>query len=227
MFKHLPPKIVYVRHPECLHNVNRLQAIEHSIPNRESPLTERGIRQCEYTAQYLKEQESAFDAVFCSEYARTHAIPRSAGFSYTVAPQLNERDMGVWHYMPEPMIESLYPGERERLNQIGYYAYSAPEGESCGDVDARLIAFLEESERFLGIERMLISGHGVSGLCLRRLLTGETLDMWHHWHDDKEHGRMRNASVSIFEKKPGERFYQCTLFGYCPWEGREGTRVNP
>lgn len=220
MFTHLPSVIVFVRHPESMHNVRPLhELVEGGISNKTSPLTVRGEAQARYTVAHLKDTGMHFDAIFSSEYARTQAIPRHLG-AYTIVSSLNERDMGVWHRLSREAVEVRYPGEYARFATAGYYSYVPPEGESCANVDARLSAFFMDRSRFVNVNTMLLSGHGVAGMCLRRLLTNETVETWYRWHEDREGGRMQNASVSIFEKRPDEHVYTCTQFNHCPWLGK-------
>jgi len=216
----LPRVIVSLRHPQCLHNVESQTAIRNGIANRESPLTEVGKLQCGITAEYLTREFGAFDAVHCSEYRRTHTIPIAMrlGIPFQVHPHLNERDMGIWHSMLRSEIEQKHPDEWEKLRSRSthYYDLSPLEGESCANVELRLIEHLSNSVLYEGIDTVLFSGHGMSGLCLRKLLIGESADTWRRWYDAKE--RFANASVTIYERRGA--FYECTLYNHVPWEGK-------
>lgn len=211
VFAHLPQKIVYLRHPQCLHNIDPQGAIEQGIENKYSPLTLVGEAQRDITAAYLREQFAPFDAVFSSTFTRTHTIPEAAGFQATPHSLLDERSMGIWHRLPKKEVEVLHPEIVGRLKKIGYYHFQPLEGESCIHVEARLCQFLQDESHFKGFKTMLISGHGTAGLCFRKVLLDGTVKDWHSWD------RLRNASVTVYEKIDGE--FVCTLYNHVPWEG--------
>ncbi len=211
MLDQLPRRIVYTRHPECLHNVDHQGALRSGIPNRESPLTHVGELQRDITAKYLRIKFPDITAAFCSTFSRTLAIPLAAGFGSVLAtPLLDERNMGVWHTTLREDVIARYPGEEERIKAVGYYAYKAPEGESCVDVENRLTKLLRSGILGDPNTTAYISGHGISGLCLRRLLTRSSLEDWHVWKTPK------NASVSVFDRD-GD-VYVCTSYSWVPWE---------
>lgn len=213
MLGDLPRRIIYTRHPECLHNVDHQNALREGIKNRDSPLTPVGELQRDICADYLQREFPDITAAFCSTFSRTFTIPIAAGFEsiLTKTPLLDERNMGVWHTALREDVIAQYPGEEERLKEVGYYAYEAPGGESCASVEDRLSELLQS--RILGDSNTVayISGHGISGLCLRRLITGASLEDWHAWKTP------RNASVSVFDFH--ENGYVCTMYDYVPWEG--------
>ena len=213
MYEHLPSHIVYVRHPQCLHNIAHDDALRNGIENRRSPLTQLGIQQRDITSEYLKVHFDKFDAVFASTYERTHEIPIAAGLddSLVIHPLLDERSMGIWHRVPRAKVLSSFPEEEKKLKEMGYYHYSAPEGESCLDVGSRQAQFLSNRRLFLGLKTMLISGHGIAGLCFRQTLLRATVEEWHKWD------RLKNASVTVYEKH-GKSF-KCVLYNHVPWEG--------
>jgi len=213
MLAHLPKRIVYTRHPECLHNVDHQNALREGIENRNSPLTPVGELQRDITASYLQREFPDIAVALCSTFSRTHAIPHAAGYQSILreTPLLDERSMGVWHTTLREDVLARYPGEEDRIKEVGYYAYQAPEGESCASVEHRLTELLN-SEMLGDLNTVAyISGHGISGLCLRRLLTGASLEDWHSWKTP------RNASVSVFDRD-GDG-YLCTMYDSVPWEG--------
>ena len=210
----LPKCIIYTRHPQCRHNIDHNGALREGIPNRNSPLTVAGELQTQITAAYLQREFPDIDAVFCSTYLRTRALPISAGFERILSENslLDERSMGVWHKYVREYVLQRYPGEEGRIKAVGYYAYEAPEGESCLGVERRLTEMLTSNVLGDSNSTIYISGHGISGLCLRRLLTGASLDDWYSWD------RLKNASVSVYERK-GE-VYTCSRYNVVPWEGK-------
>lgn len=216
MFEHAPEIIVYARHPECLHNVAHQHAVRKRIVNRASPLTPKGEKQRDSTAEYLRTRFPEVERVFASTYERTHAIPLAtwADMPLFIDPALDERNMGIWHVMPREEVLRAYPDAEDELKANGYYHYKPPYGESCEEVEARLRHFLQTSRAIRGVRTVFFSGHGINGLCLRRVLCGGSVDDWYRWQRE-EH--LKNASVTVFEKSSGG--YRITLYNHLPWEG--------
>jgi broad specificity phosphatase PhoE len=191
-------------------------AMKQGVANRQSPLTSRGVKQRDITAEYLFKNFGSFDAVFASTYERTREIPRALGVTSQIHSHLDERSMGVWHIHPRDVLAEQIPEELERLLALGsqphdYYHYKAPEGESCPDVEQRLHQFLDDQKTFRGIDTLLISGHGIAGLCLRKALLGGTVEDWHSWD------RLKNASVTVYERR--DDAFECVLYNHVPWDG--------
>ncbi len=209
-----PRRIVFTRHPECLHNVSNDAALHRGISNRMSPLTTLGELQRDITAKYLCDEFGAFDAVYTSTYERTKTIPAAAGFgAYAIAtPELDERNMGVWHLYPRAKVLELHPNEEGRLNSVGYYAYQAPGGETCMNVERRIRQLMASDRMRQGLDTVYFSAHGISGLCLRRVLTEASLEAWHAWD------RLKNGAVCVYEQEGNA--YVCTLYNHIPWEGK-------
>jgi broad specificity phosphatase PhoE len=109
-------RIIYTRHPECLHNVDHEHALRSGVANRKSPLTTVGELQRDITAEYLRREFPSIDAVVCSTHTRTHAIPVAAGFESVLSENslLDERNMGVWHTHLRADVLKMYPGEEDR-----------------------------------------------------------------------------------------------------------------
>lgn len=215
--------IVHVRHPQCLHNVAYDQAIANGIRNQESPLTDVGREQCRITAIALKRKFGQFDFVVASMYTRTHAIPDKAGYVFGQSSYLDERSQGIWHTHGRARCAELYPEERERFKTEGFYHYRAPDGESCPDVEERIKKFFASKAIFVrrNTQKLLISGHGTAGLCLRKVLTNASVEDWHSWD------RIRNAAFSVYERVDDESF-RCVVFNEAPWLGllEEGSETN-
>jgi len=214
MWDHLPPVIVYSRHPQCEHNIDHESALARGIKNRHSPLTKAGEIQRDVTAAYLKKEFPSIDGVFCSTYHRTRTLPEAAGLANLMVEdnRLDERNMGVWHVHGSNEVLKRYPGEDSRLKEMGYYHYLAPDGETCVHVEDRHMGFLSDKQVFSDRKVMYISGHGISGLCLRKVLTGGSLEDWLAYE------RLANASVSVYQKF-GDR-YICALWNHIPWAGQ-------
>ncbi len=213
MAKSKPRRIVYTRHPICIHNISLENALAKGISNKLSPLVvPLGELQRDITAEYLRKHFGTFDAVFCSEYVRTHEIPIACGHreKIVVSTHLNERSMGVWHEFVRAEVLRLHPGEDARYRASDYYEYLAPGGETCTHVRVRLRKFIDTELPGSG-ETVYLSGHGMSGICIKPELTGTQSSL-----DDIE--RLANASVSVFELD-GDR-YHCTQWNVVPWHGK-------
>jgi broad specificity phosphatase PhoE len=178
MFDHLPELLVYTRHPECRHNVDHASVVAEGIINRHSPLTRVGEIQKQITARYLKETFGGFDLVLCSTFHRTRTIPQAAGYEFTEHSGLDERSLGAWHDLPRDVVLARHPGEDKKYQAARYYEYIAPDGEDCTAVEARQATMLFDAKLFQGVNSAYFSGHGISGLCLRRLLTRSSRDDW-------------------------------------------------
>ncbi len=225
MLKKLPRVIVYTRHPQCRHNVDHFREIERGVQNRDSELTALGKEQCTRTAEFLKSEYGAFDAVYCSEYRRTRALPEAMGLGHLVEERsdLNEWNMGIWQMMPKNQVCILHPEETERFVLEGHPKYRALYGESILDVDKRLRRLLKNEFATLNDERVYISGHGAVLLCLRRILCGHT---WARWRESTVKERPPNASVTVFERRMNETRFKCTLLNYVPWIRELGEGVT-
>lgn len=213
----LPKVIVMTRHPQSMHNVIAQTALKRGIPNKESPLTEVGEEQRDITAAYLRSRFT-FDTVYASEYSRTHAIPlaMSAGHRLQVYSHLNERNMGIWHTIPREIIEVKYPDQVALHATTDYYDLHPLQGESCAMVESRQMEWLSDESVHRGNQCVYVSGHGISGLCFRRLLTGESVGAWHWWRTKESNQRLGFASVTVYERRGP--FYICTLYNHMPWE---------
>ena len=217
MFSHLPARIVYVRHPQCIHNLGFSAydaALAHGISNKNSPLTERGEIQKQHTADFLKETFGDFDATFASDFLRAQTIPQALGKTFVVDARLGERWHGQLHERGSVFFAE-FPDEKEAYD-TDYYHYRAPGGESCLEVEARLQDFLSDQQLFVNRQTILLSGHGISGLCLRKLLMDGSLEDWRRWHASSE-DRLRNASVTVYQRH-GD-YYDLTLLNHVPCNG--------
>lgn len=210
MFSHIPDRIVYLRHPQSLHNIAYDEAIK-TIANRDSPLTSLGEKQMKITAEYLLQRFGKFDRVFASQYLRAQTIPSFADFDFIVDELLNERNQGLMHEMGPKAFFEKFPDELVKIKE-SYYHYRAPGGETCEDVERRQLDFLLQSGVFAGCDSVLLSGHGISGKCFRKILTKASIADWHSWSN------LFNASVSVYERRGID--FVCTEYNHIPWAGQ-------
>jgi broad specificity phosphatase PhoE len=229
MFSHLPPLIVYTRHPQCVHNLGIAEytrLVQSGASNKASALTDRGLKQAVYTAEYLKRVFGTFDLTFASDFTRTHAIPLELGSDFVIDTRIGERWHGQLHEQGNPFFEK-FPEERE-LWKADYYNYKAPGGESCPEVEARISDFLLDRKLFADARSMLVSSHGISGLCFRKVLLEASVEDWHNWHQSKV-DRLGNASVTVYKRLPDGK-YEIIIYNHLPWteyldEEAEGTEA--
>lgn len=210
MAAHLPETIVYVRHPECSHNVDYDEAVK-TCTTFDSPLTPLGEKQMKIISEYLLQKFGSFDKVFASAFYRAQTIPSFADFDFVVDGLLNERNQGLLHEIGPKAYFERFPEDKEKVEEA-YYHYLAPGGETCLDVEARALKFLSNQDLFLDCKTILISGHGVAGKCFRKVLTGASEKDWHAWD------RLHNASVSVYQKQVDG--FVCTEYNYVPWAGQ-------
>jgi hypothetical protein len=115
MFSHLPDTIVYVRHPECVHNISYAEAtkaLQSGISNKASPITDRGRLQCWFTAQYFQRVFGHFDSTFASDFIRTHAIPIEMGVDFVIEPRIGERWQGELHERGDAFLRNFQKRRR-------------------------------------------------------------------------------------------------------------------
>jgi hypothetical protein len=63
---------------------------------------------------------------------------------------------------------------------------------------------------------MLISSHGISGLCFRKVLLEASVADWHAWHQSRE-DRLGNASVTVYKRLPDGK-YEIVFYNLLPWK---------
>ena len=76
------------------------------------------------TAEFLRSEFGAFDALHGSDYSRTHAIPMQmkANVPLRVYSNLNERNMGIWHTTPEEEIKEKFKPKVVEILKLGMAA---------------------------------------------------------------------------------------------------------
>ena len=219
MFSGLPKTIVSLRHPQCIHNVDYDGALAQGISNMNSPLTVKGKKQAQVTALYLQNTFDSFDRVFASPFLRTQSIPSVAGYDFLIDKRIGERWHGQLHERGAAFFRD-YP-DQKKLYEDDYYGYCAPDGESCSDVESRLNDFLNDMKSLCDCERVLISGHGISGLLLRKILTNASRDSWYDWY---QNNRLRTASVTVYARVGP--YYECTSYNFVPNESVFGKHLD-
>jgi 2,3-bisphosphoglycerate-dependent phosphoglycerate mutase len=174
--------LVIVRHGESERNVRRVEAykaghLEYHLGVRDMdvPLTERGVRQAEYTGEHLK-AKFRFDRIFLSPYLRTVQTAEvmaerfAQKVDFTYEERIREKEFGILDGLTTAGIHQKYPEEAKRRQREGKYYYRPPGGESYPDVSLRLHSFLGTLARDCRKQSVLVVCHSVVVLTFRRLL---------------------------------------------------------
>jgi len=185
--------LLLIRHGESAANLEKYFAGQTDVP-----LTERGHRQAELTAEYLKDRH--IDAFFASPLRRAFdtglAAARPHGKSVTAVRDLREISGGLWERMPFGEITARYPEDAAVWNEnIGL---SRPTGgESPEEVQIRVCAALEKLAKENPGRVLCAASHGMAirVFCARVL----GYDMAHL----KELPFPTNASVTTVEYENG------------------------
>lgn len=205
--------IINIRHTQSIGNERgRSNESLREIANHKFPLTEKGIRQANMTADYLKENSILQPdcEIYVSSFLRAQqtleVVLDNLGLDQEVSidPRLDEWWKGIFYSMSAEEISEYYPMEAEILSREGWYHYRPPQGQAGKDVETNLLSFLEGVD----VENILIVGHGKSSAFLKRLLTNEPLDI------NCGYPHPKNGEIWKFQKN--ERFYDFESL-YVPW----------
>lgn len=174
----LPKRLTFIRHAQAIGNVmteDERAACE--IPNHRYPLTDMGLLQPEYVAEYLAEiWGSAVPDLFCqSTFLRPQTtleiVLRKIGINRTpiTDSRLDEKWDGIFHELSRNEIEQRYPEQVRLRKRSGYYHFRAPGGDNCPDVEMRIRSFFAEP-RVQNAKHVCIVGHGRWFIILQKLI---------------------------------------------------------
>lgn len=233
-------RLVLVRHGESEGNlVTSNERTRMTVGTNLYPLTERGRKQAEITAEWLNgEFGGTVDAVYSSYYERAMETARLVcdrmGLKAPyVDPRLAEAQRGMYHNLGHDEIAARYPEEHSRRDKEGLYHYRPWGGENWPDVELRLLSLMRDVTEDHANGDALLVGHGHTFLLLERLIEGfppeEALRRYKLKDDRNGHGGvMDNAAVTAYEfdlssskswnstTKPWTK----TLSNFVPWEGK-------
>lgn len=174
-------KIIITRHGQSIKNIISFEEqpmyirLNNMTSDKEFPLTDLGIEQAKSTGlrikNYLKNNNLEITSFYQSEHIRTHEtlkyVLESISSNYNIEDaitdgNLNERNHGIWHHLTDDEIKSMYPGEHDIKERMGYFNYSAPEGENCYGVGSRIYNFFNQLlDNDLSEENVIfIASHG-------------------------------------------------------------------
>lgn len=167
----------------------------------DSPLTDLGIAQAKGLAEKLR--DTPIGAVFCSDTGRAIETARILAAPHSIEPQpvqaLRERFYGGYESLNAAEIERKYPGTRFAVSGKTREDWRPPEGETMGDVRARLSAFIAKLVReFPGKTVLNVTHSGIVRLA-DSIARREPLDaIWHRVPP--------NCCVFVIESGPRGRF---------------------
>jgi broad specificity phosphatase PhoE len=216
-------QLILVRHGESTGNVAREQAmaagaevIEVGQRDPDVPLTDLGREQAAALGRWLAELGPAEvpEDVWSSTYVRarqTAAIAlTAAGLAVPTSydERLRDRELGILDLLTSDGIRRRYPDEAQRRRWLGKLYYRPPGGESWADVVLRLRSFLRDLDQPDGPGRVLVVCHDAIILLFRYIC--EHLDEDGLYALAAE-GSIRNASVTVLQREPGDPVWSTTL----------------
>lgn len=168
------PRLVLVRHAECLGNVDKSAYTR--IPDHALPLTAHGEEQARAAGPRLRQLlgPGAYGVVV-SPYQRTLDSLRLFDLDPAFMlqePRLREQD---WGNLQDDARQRRQEAER---HAYGHFFYRLAHGESGADVDDRIAAFLSELDVLLAptrspaVDALLLVTHGLTMRLLARRALG-------------------------------------------------------
>ncbi len=150
--------ILLIRHGESVANLEKYFAGQTDVP-----LTERGLRQAELTAEHLKDRH--IDAFYASPLCRAFdtglAAAKRHGKPVTAVDDLREIDGGLWERLTFEEITRNYPEDAAVWNEnIGLCRCTG--GENPEEVQERVYACLEALSREHPGRVLCIASHGMA-----------------------------------------------------------------
>lgn len=149
------------------------------------PLNDEGRRQATALADRLA--PITFDALWSSDLCRAHEtaeiVRGGRSLSLGVSPDLREMSFGEWEGQDLGGLFERLPEERERWHNQPEM-WHAPGGERLGEVQARMVRFLDTLlEQHTG-ERVLVVSHGFAILTYLCQVIGLPVQRFRHlWVD--------------------------------------------
>lgn len=206
--KHLPTKIIFMRHGEAEHNVN--DTVDSHVTSTVA-LTEEGRHQVAETAHLLMQDKP--DYIICSPLLRTRqtAILVAETLDIPLSEiheehELRELDCGEWNGKSYAEFMTLF------TSHIDVYYKNPHLGESEGDCFQRLKDYLESilhKEHYAGKTLLLIT-HGAIVRVAHMLFMGHTPEETYHEEACPicPTGQFRRYEFSWVEGSSGEEFWE-------------------
>lgn len=162
----------------------------------DTPLSPLGVQQAERLAARLEDWKIA--AVFSSDLRRcldtAHAVTRRRDVPVITTPALREASYGEWQGLTYREVRDRYP-HLVAQRQADPVSFAPPQGESLGQVHARVSAFLQQVADEHPREAVLVVTHGGPLRMLVASLLGMPLAAAFRL-------RMDNCGLSVCESFP-------------------------
>ncbi len=205
-------KIILVRHGESLGNCKNT-----FLGQTDWDLTERGYRQAELTAEYLKDY--GIDAFYASDLMRAYntaeAVAKRYGAEVIKTEAFREIFAGEWEACPFDELNEKFAGDYHIWrNDIGNARCTG--GESVRELQVRVLAeYRRIAEKHRG-KTILIGTHATPIRVLKCHFLGETVEY------AREIAWAPNASVTITDADDEK----IILDGYADHLGEIATKFN-
>ena len=182
-------RIYFIRHGESKSNL-----ITQFAGSLDMPLTEKGEKQAELTAEFLR--DVPFTAVYASDLSRAYATGLATARLHRIPiygeASLREIYAGQWEGKTYAELERLFPDSYGVWRtQIGLAC--CPDGETVAQLQQRVSACVDAIVRRHAGETVCIATHATPIRVMECLWTGTSLERMHTvpW--------VSNASVTVAE----------------------------
>lgn len=186
--------LLLIRHGESVANAQRYFSGQTNVP-----LSELGQKQAEVTAQYLK--DFPIDAFYASDLRRAYETGLAAAKFHDLpvipSTHLREIDCGEWEGMTHDEISANYP-EIYHTWRTDIGNVCLPGGETPGQVQERVVAFLDAVVRTHEGQTVCIASHGMAIRCFLMHVLGLPMDRM------MEYPFASNASVTTVTWENGK-----------------------
>lgn len=211
-------RLVFVRHGQSEGNLMKVMCGQYDVK-----LTEKGVKQAEMTAEYLKDWH--FDAVYSSDLSRAYETCRCIMVYHpdqeiVKDPELREVFIGEWEHRSREEIASNYPDAYDFwINDI-WNAHPVG-GESIKDAAVRIKNAVWRIARENDGGTVLITAHA----CIIRVLTCGWLGL----PDERmqEAPWVGNASVTVVDYDIDAHTTTLVTLGDDSFQGEMATNVLP
>ena len=211
-------RLVFVRHGESTGNLNKRM-----YGHYDGPLTEKGVKQAELTAEYLKDWH--FDAAVSSDLQRAYATCMTILKYHPDTPVtrdsgIRETYIGIWENAPRAEIAEKYPEEFRTWAEDIWNARPTG-GESVQECTRRMEENVWRIAREHWGETVLVTGHAM----VFRTLCCKWLGV--PYERMQEIPWLSNASVTVVDYDLDSNSTEVIMFDEAGFQGDMRTTVRP